>query len=139
MRMVPMRCLRMLTLQLVKVQHNGVVVHGKMQCAGGGSSPKRNLQKYFDKIFKCFLKKIAKNALFSHIYQRNLRNHALIFSRLDEKHKMLGNFEKFSKIMKTFHQQIVQNEFVQHIFQKINKPCVNLLRVWKKKTIYWKL
>ena len=31
---------------------------------------KRNLQKTFEKIFENFLKKIAKNALFYHIFQK---------------------------------------------------------------------
>ena len=40
----------------------------------------RNFLSKFLKIFESFLKKIAKNALFQHIYQRNLTNHVLIFA-----------------------------------------------------------
>ena len=59
---------------------------------------KHNLLESFVKNFENFPKKIAKNALFLHIFQRNLTNHSLLFSRLDEKRKLLGNFEKILKI-----------------------------------------
>ena len=67
----------------------------------------------FSKTFKNFLKRIAKNALFLDIFQKDLTNHGLIFrvfkhakiftvdlllipffAGLDEKHKLLENFEK---------------------------------------------
>ena len=59
---------------------------------------KHNLLESFEKNFEKFHKNIAKNALFLHIFQKELTNHALIFSRLDQKRKLLGNFEKILKI-----------------------------------------
>ena len=53
---------------------------------------KHNLLESFEKNFENFLKNIAKNALFLHIFQKNLTNHALIFARLDEKRQLFGNF-----------------------------------------------
>ena len=52
----------------------------------------------FSKIFKNFLKKIAKNVLFQHIFQKNLTNHALDFRAFGRNYKLLENFEKISKI-----------------------------------------
>ena len=52
----------------------------------------------FSKICKKFLKKMAKNAVFSPILQKNFKTMRSIFARLDEKHNCLGNFEKFLKI-----------------------------------------
>ena len=40
-------------------------------------------------------KKMAKNAVFSPILQKNFKTMRSIFARLDEKHDCLGNFEKF--------------------------------------------
>ena len=37
---------------------------------------------------------MAKNALFQHIFQKKLTKHVIFFARLDEKRKLLGNFEK---------------------------------------------
>ena len=41
---------------------------------------------------------MAKNAVFSPIWQRNFKTMRSIFGRFDEKHNSLGNFEKFLKI-----------------------------------------
>ena len=43
---------------------------------------KHNLLESFEKTFENFLKKIGRNALFLHIFQRNLTKHLLIFMRV---------------------------------------------------------
>ena len=57
------------------------------------------LRKY-QKILKIFLQKIAKNALFMHIFQKKSTNHALIFCAFGLKRQFIGNFEKISEIFK---------------------------------------
>ena len=46
----------------------------------------------FSKIFKQFLKKIAKNALSLHIFQNKLTNHALLFRAFGRKLQIVGKF-----------------------------------------------
>ena len=89
----------------------------------------------FSKIFKKFLKKIAKNALFLPIFPNNLANHALIFCAFGRKTQFVGNFEKFFKM---FLKKIAKMHCFSLFFQKFNKPCVKFLRAWSKNTIYWK-
>ena len=50
------------------------------------------------KICKRFLKKIAKNAIFSPIFSKNFKTMRSTFASLDEKHNCLGNSEKILKI-----------------------------------------
>ena len=59
-------------------------------------------------IFKKFLKKIAKDALFILAYfQLNFKKHlSLFFARLAEKYKLLENFEKILTIFKKFRKKI---------------------------------
>ena len=56
----------------------------------------------FLKILKYFLQKIAKNALFMHIFQKKLTNHALIFCAFGLKRQFIGNFEKISENFEKF-------------------------------------
>ena len=56
---------------------------------------KHNLLQSFEKIFKNFPKKIAKNALFCHIFQKNLTNHSLIFCAFGRKTQIVGKFWEF--------------------------------------------
>ena len=60
---------------------------------------KHNLLESFEKIFEIFPKKIAKNALFLHIFQKKLTNHSLIFCPFGRKTQIVGkfweNFENF--------------------------------------------
>ena len=57
---------------------------------------------HFSKIFKKFLKKIAKNALVYHIFPKNLTNHALIFCGFGRKTQLIGNFEKIFENFQKF-------------------------------------
>ena len=62
----------------------------------GGGAPRT--PENFRKFAKKFLKKIAKNAIFSAILQKNSKP-CVKFSRVWTKNKIgWGNFEKFSKI-----------------------------------------
>ena len=71
----------------------------------------------FSKIFKRFLKKIAKMHYFSRFFNK-FNNRELIFRAFGEKHKVLGNFEKPLKTFKEFFKEIKINLFY-HIFQKM--------------------
>ena len=62
----------------------------------------------FSKIFKKFLKKIAKMHYFLNIFQK-INSSALIFAHLDEKHKLVGKFEKFTKSFSKFLKKIAKN------------------------------
>ena len=53
---------------------------------------KHNLLESFEKIFENFPKKIAKNALFLHIFQKNITNNSLIFCAFGRKTKIVGKF-----------------------------------------------
>ena len=55
---------------------------------------KHNLLERFEKNLENFHKNIARNALFLHIFQKNLTNHALIFCAIGRKSQFVGNFEK---------------------------------------------
>ena len=59
---------------------------------------KHNFLEISEKTFESFHKNIAKNELFLHIFHKNVINHALLFRTLDEKRKILVNFEKILKI-----------------------------------------
>ena len=50
---------------------------------------------------------------------------------MDEKHKLLGNFEKFSK---SFLRKFRKIHYFSIVFENFNKPCVNVSRVWTKTT-----
>ena len=63
--------------------------------AGGAPGTPENFRKFAKK----FRKKIATNALFEHILQKNLANHSLIFRAFGRKTQIIG---KFSKIFKQF-------------------------------------
>ena len=56
---------------------------------------------------------------------------------MDEKHELLGKFEKFSQISKIFLQKIAKMHYFSIFFKKFNKPCVNFSRVWTKNTNCW--
>ena len=60
---------------------------------------KHNLLEICEKIFENFLKNIPINALFLHIFQRNLTNHALFLRAFGRKTQIVGkfreNFENF--------------------------------------------
>ena len=60
------------------------------------------------------------------------------FAHLDEKDNLLEIFRKFSKILKNFIRKLLKMHYFNIFFKKFNKPCVNLLCVWTKKTMYWK-
>ena len=53
---------------------------------------KHNWLESFEKIFENLPKKIAKNALFLHIFQKNLTNHSLIFCAFGRKTQIVGKF-----------------------------------------------
>ena len=53
---------------------------------------KHNLLESFEKMFENFPKKIAKNALFLHIFQKNVTNHWLIFCAFGPKTQIVGKF-----------------------------------------------
>ena len=53
---------------------------------------KHNLLESFEKFFENFHKKIAKNALFLHIFQKNLTNHSLSFCAFGRKPQIVGKF-----------------------------------------------
>ena len=61
---------------------------------------KHNVQEIFEKIFETFPKKIAKNALFQHIFHKNLANHSLIYCAFGRKTQFVGNFEKTFEILR---------------------------------------
>ena len=61
---------------------------------GGASRTPDNVRKFAKK----FLKKMAKNGVFSPILQKSFKTMRSIFARLDEKHNCFGNFEKILKI-----------------------------------------
>ena len=63
---------------------------------------RNNSQKSFEKILKNYLQKIAKNALFKHIFRKNLTNHALIFCAFGGKSQFIGNFEKIFENFEKF-------------------------------------
>ena len=61
---------------------------------------KHNLFERFEKILENFPKKIAKNALFLHIFQKIFNKpFVTFFTPLDENRKLLGNFKKIVKIL----------------------------------------
>ena len=53
-----------------------------------------NLLESFEKTFENSHKNIAKNALFLHIFQKNLTNHELIFCEFGPKPQIVGKFLK---------------------------------------------
>ena len=55
---------------------------------------KRKLWEILRKFSKIFLQKIAKNALFLQIFQKNLTNHALNFCAFARKRQLIEIFEK---------------------------------------------
>ena len=58
----------------------------------------------------------------------------LFFALLDEKH----NFsESFEKIFENFIRIFLKMHYFSIFFQKVNKPCVNFLRVWTKNANCW--
>ena len=59
-----------------------------------------------------------------HIFGKNLTNHALIFSRLDEKRNLLDFSKKFLR-------KLLKMHYFSIVFKKLNKPCVDFLRIWK--------
>ena len=59
-----------------------------------------------------------------------------IFSRLDEKRKLLGNCEKISKKISL---KIAKLYYFSIFFQKCSKLCVNFWRVWTKKANCWEI
>ena len=95
---------------------------------------KHNLLESFEKIFENFPKKIAKNALFLHICQKNLTNHSLIFCAFGRKTKIGANFlREFSKIFKKILQKFAKMHYFSIFFNKINKPMRSFFAVWAKK------
>ena len=55
---------------------------------------------------------------------------------MDEKRKMLGNFEKtFNKFLR----KIAKNALFSIFFKKFNKQCVKCLRVWTKNENCWEI
>ena len=56
------------------------------------SKNNQNIFKKFSKILKNFLKKMAKNALFKHIFQNFLAIHALNFCAFGPKTQFVGDF-----------------------------------------------
>ena len=53
---------------------------------------KHNLLESFEKSCESYHKNIAKNALFLHIFQKELTNHALTFCAFGQKTQIVGNF-----------------------------------------------
>ena len=53
---------------------------------------KHNLLESFEKIFENFPKKLAKNYLFLHLFQKDLTNHSLIFCAFGRKTLIVGKF-----------------------------------------------
>ena len=57
-----------------------------------------------------------------------------IFCAFGRKRGLIGNFEKNFENIEKILKKIAKNELVEHILQKINKPCIDFLRVWTKNT-----
>ena len=55
------------------------------------------------------------------IFLKKLTSHALIFSRLDEKHKLFEILRKYSKILKRFLKKIAKAHYFSIFFKKFNK------------------
>ena len=53
---------------------------------------KHNLFERFEKIFEIFPQKIAKNALFLHIFHKDLTNHSLPFCAFGRKTEIVAKF-----------------------------------------------
>ena len=63
----------------------------------------------FEKMFKRFLKKIAKNPLFYHISLKILRIHALALCPFVGKTQIIGKFSEIFKIVQKFLKKIAKN------------------------------
>ena len=74
----------------------------------------------FSKIYKIFLRKLRKRIILAY-FSKDLTKNALIFARLDEKRKYLGNFEK---VLKVFDENSIEKLNFYFIFIFI---LVNLL------------
>ena len=73
---------------------------------------KRYLQEIFEKPF---LRELRKTHYFS-IFSKNLTKHAFNFSPLDEKHKLLGNFEKIFENFEKIFIKIAKNAIFRLFF-----------------------
>ena len=66
-----------------------------------------------------------------------------IFKKYSKNIQILKNFQKYSKkfrkLLKILLRKSLKIHYFSRFFTKFNKLCVNFLRVWMKKTIYWKL
>ena len=89
---------------------------------GGGTHFQKNFKKYSKKFVKNFVKifnKVAKN-----------------FQKYSKKLKKF--LKKFLKFSKNFHKNLFTKMLKIHyfsiFFKKVNKPCVQFLRVWTKST-----
>ena len=87
----------------------------------------------FSKIFKNFLRKIAKNALF---YFKKLTNHALNFCAFGPKTQIAGKLRNCSKILL---RELQKMNYFSIFFKKFNKPCINFSAFGRKTEILGKL
>ena len=55
---------------------------------------------------------------------------------MDEKHNLLDTLRKF---WKNFFRKLVKMHYISILFKKVNKPCVNFLRVWTKNANCWEI
>ena len=69
---------------------------------GGPGAKRPGRRRIFEKLQKDFLRKLQKMHYFSISFKEIWQTMRYFFARLDEKHKFMGNFEKFSKIFKKY-------------------------------------
>ena len=70
----------------------------------------------FPKILQSFVKKIAKNQLFSQIFPNNLINHASLFRAFGRKTHVCEILRKLTKIFKKFLKKITKNAIILAYF-----------------------
>ena len=112
--------------------------------SGGGTL----FQKFSKKISKNFLKTIAKNALFSHIFQKHLAIHTLNFCTFWPKTQFVGDFwENFRKFWKDFFRKLLKCIILAYFSNKLTNYALILCefgrkapmvgKFWENSEIFW--
>ena len=69
-------------------------------------------------------------------YSKKFKKFQKIFEKFFK--KFSKKFQKFRKFLKFFLRKLLKMHYFSIFSKEFNKPCVNVLRVWTKKPIYWK-
>ena len=69
-----------------------------------------------------------------HIFQRNLRNHALVFGAFGRKTQFIENFEKiFENFSKIFFRKLLQIPYLSIFFKKLTNHALIFARLDDKR------